>query len=438
MDNLITKNAGKRITLDFIKTDKFKTGYVSVNFLCPLSGKTAAENALLFPVLQRGCEKYPDMKSISSALDKLYGAEMFSRNTVRGETEILSFGVSYISERYVHDGTQVEDGTLNILKELITKPYLPEKGTFSASYTSGEKNNLHEAIAAKINNKTSYAIKRCREIMCADEAYGVSELGTDETVDAVTPESLYEAYKRVMSDSDIEIFVMSDGELSYYEKFFTEMFAGVFRSEKKTPRDTAVIRKAGEIKRKDEDEPVTQGKLAIGFRTGIVSGERLYPAFSLFNEIFGSGTTSKLFMNVREKQSLCYYCTSIPEALKGIITVTAGIDNQNREVTEKAILHELSSMKNGDFTDEDIEDARRSVITRLRTVSDSAQLTESWYMLRRLSGVMMTPEEYEGKIKVTCAGEIREAAQLVTPDTFYFLHGTKESKPGENGDDDDE
>lgn len=419
---LITKQIARGVTLRYLETDKFKTGFMSVNFIAPLSDKTVATNALIPQILLRGSKKYPTMAELNKALDYLYASFISTRNMKRGEKQIFGLYANILDSSYAIDGEDLPDMAAEILEDLLLNPVTEGDG-FNEAYTESEKSNLIDAIKAKINNKAYYARSRCIEEMCKNEAFGISETGTVEDVARITAKSAYEQYKYMLSSYPVEIFFVGKCNIDT----LAARFAKIFGSTRRTPIDlpeNEILRTCGDITYVSEDMDVNQGKLVLGFRSGVTLTDSDYYGFMLFNEIFGGGVTSKLFMNVREKMSLCYYCSSSPDAIKGLVIVSSGIEVSNRDIAEKAILDQLEAIKKGDFTDEDFANAKRSIINTYRELSDSAQALETWYLGRLISGVVCTPDEVVASLEKVKRDEAIAAANKAVLDTVYFLNGT--------------
>lgn len=417
------------VTLNVIETKKFKTNYLSFNFVMPLKKPENSINTLVPRVLIRGTRKHPDMISIKKALDELYAASLETRVYKRGEYQICAVSAGWLDDRFAIDDTDITLGTLDLVEELLFDPYT-ENGVFSAFYTENEKSNLKDEIEALINNKTSYAIRRCQQEMCKNESYGISDCGDIEDIDKITPRSLYEGYEKLLKSARIEIFYVGrDGNKT--AKRLKAMFAKQERTPESLP-ECCVVRSSADVKTVDEDCPVTQGKLSLGFRTGTVLGDGDYHAFPVFAELYGGSPMSKLFMNVREKLSLCYYCKAIPENIKGIMIVTSGIENENREKTQNEILLQLESIKKGEISDDELLSAKKSLINAYKELSDSPASLEAWYLTRLLAGSDDTLEYMMEVFERTTKEEVAALARKVTLDTVYFMRGTLSESEAED------
>ncbi len=426
---LIKRTVGTGINLSYFETDKFKTGLLSVNFIAPLSSESAALNAIVPAILVRGSEKYPNMAEINKELDYLYASSLETRNMKRGEMQIFGISASMLNSEYTMNGEDLVSSVTNVIGDILLHPIRNGKA-FDAAYTEGEKSNLIDAINAKVNNKTYYAKMRCTEEMCKGERYGLSESGTALQVAEITPESAYAQYKYALEHYPIEILFVGKCDVNALEENLVAIFANLSRNPVSVP-DTEVIRAVGEVKAVTEDMPVNQGKLVLGFRTGTVLRDDEYTALMLANELFGGGVTSKLFMNVREKMSLCYYCQSSLDAAKGLMFVQSGIEVDKREIAKQAVLDQLEAVKNGDFSEEELTSARLCLINSYRELSDSARGLEVWRLGRMLEGGVSDPDDVVCAIEKVAREDILAAMAKVTLDTVYFLNGTLK---GEGGD----
>ena len=324
------------VWLRTVHTDKFKSSYLSLTMLVPLERERAAANALLFPVLRRGTREHPDMESLSAALDELYGGAIEPIVRKKGETQCLGFVASFLDDAFAPGGEPILEPAAGLLGELLLRPRLQD-GIFAEEYVSGERANLVDRIRGQINDKRSYATLRLGQLMCGEEAFGVDKLGDVEHAAAVTPGSLWERYQQLSALPVNEGRICPDCEV--------RLHAG--------PEPSMV----------EESMDVTQGKLAMGFRTGgVTCWEEEYPAMAMCNAVFGGTTLSKLFMNVREKLSLCYYASSTLEKMKGLILVSSGIEFDKFQQARDEILHQLEEIRQGNMEDWELEGTRRTMI----------------------------------------------------------------------------
>ena len=414
---LIRTELKKGVYLNVFDTPKFKTNYLALSFVTPLSRDSASKNALLPLILTRGTVSYPTMEKMSTALDTLYASTINTRCFRKGEVQFVGFNCGILSNSYATDDCDIFGGTLDILNEVVFHPYT-ESGVFCEGYLETEKQNLCDRISAQINNKTSYAITRANEEMCRGENYGISALGDIESIKAIDAASLYEHYRQVIDSAQIEIFFVGE----YSDRICDKIKRSLDFKPRNAPSLTTVVkRRAVTVQEITEPQNVTQAKLSLGFRTGKVLSDGDYYKFVLFNEIFGGSPTSKLFMNVREKLSLCYYCKSIPEPQKGVMIVAAGIEESNKQVAQDEIMKQLNDIAQCNITDDEFGSAVSSILNAYREIDDNPESVESWYTGRMLAGITTSPEETAEQIKTVTKEDIAEMARGITLDTVYFM-----------------
>ncbi|MBQ8404682.1 MAG: insulinase family protein [Clostridia bacterium] len=410
------------IALTAVKTDKFKFNRIFIDFIVPLTHEHAAENALFADVLTRGTEKYPGLLAVQKKLSSLYGADIDSYVGTSGEAHIITIYAKLIKDKYTLGGESITAALNELLAEVITKPQT-ENGVFLSEYVESEKEKLINDIAAQINDKDSFALHRAIELMCANEAWGVSEFGKAEDVEKITPASLFEHYKYLLSHAQIEVFTVGEFPEGAEEALVRELFADTARGEV-PDYSTKIIKTVEKVKTIREHQELKQGKLVLGFRTGIGGYEEDYDVLRVLNCVFGSGTQSKLFLNVREKLSLCYHCSSRIYT-KGVMMVTSGIEVKNYEKAKNEILFQLDEIRNGNISETEISSAKKRLRNAMLSVSDSPEALHSWYANNRIFGITDTPEEIIAKTEAVTKEQLVAAAQKIALDTEYFLCGTE-------------
>ncbi len=412
------------LTLHFIENDKFKSSYFSLQFSAPITREEASLSSLLPKVLMRGCAEYPSMADISYRLDDLYAADVYGRVYGRGETQFFGISAHMLKDRFATDGTAIEDGVLDMIASLLLHPLL-EDGAFKREYVESEKAQLLQKISAQKNNKRRYAVKRCEELMCEDEAYGIPTYGYPEDIKAITPESLYAFYKKVISEMRCELYFVGESDPAALAQKLKARF-GTLGNASAPAYTCDVVRTAHKVRNITETMPMEQSKLSVGFRTGTVLPDGRWHVFSVFSEIFGSSATSKLFANVREKLSLCYYCSSIAEAHKGIMIVYSGLSQENKDKALSEIMAQLDAVKAGEITDEELDMAKKGVINAYRALNDSPSSLEGWYTGRAMAGINTTPEDCIPMVEAVTKKDVQDIAKLISADTIYFLQAEEE------------
>lgn len=423
MDNVKCFNIKSGINLYYIPAEKFKTVSVNMYFHRRLRKEEASKNALLTDVLSRGCKKYPDDISVSNKLQDLYGAYFGADVLRKGEDQMLSFSVRCLADRYINGNV---NDALCFLFDMVFDPFT-ENGAFKEEYVNQEKVNLINDIRAVINDKRSYAVLRLIQNMCEGEAYAVHELGTEEDVNKINAKILYEHYKKVLTDSPIDIFVTGEVDiqnvLSYIEKKLVNI------SPKNVLRPSCTpYRPKNEIINVTEKFDVTQAKLCIGFNTGISHSDKRYPALMVYNGILGGGAHSKLFNNVREKLSLAYYASSSLERYKGIMVISSGIEISNKKKATDEIFAQCDAMKKGDISEYEFTATKLAIVNSLKSFGDEISYLNDYYLGQVVGNTMMSLSAFAEKIEEVTMEDVINVAQLVKPEMIYFLTG----KGGEN------
>lgn len=412
------------VWLRTVHTNKFKSAYLSVTLLAPLEPETAAANALIPSVLRRGTAAHPDMESLSAALDELYGGAIEPAVRRKGETQCVGFVASFLDDAYALNGEKILESAATLLGELLLRPYTQD-GIFCPDYTAGERANLIDRIRGQINDKRSYATHRLIQLMCGEEAFGTDKLGDETTAAAITPASLWQRYQELLRTAAVEVYYCGSAQPERVEAALSSALSGLPVNEARMVPDCEVRIHAGTQPRVVEEAlDVTQGKLAMGFRTGgITCWEEEYPALAMCSAVFGGTTLSKLFLNVREKLSLCYYASSMLEKLKGLMLVSSGIEFDKYQTARDEILAQLEAVRRGEIADWELEGARRTLISgHLATLDDQARQEEFW-LGQAAAGLDTTIQELAGQFETITREQVAQAARKLELDTIYFLKG---------------
>ena len=295
-----------------------------------------------------------------------------------------------------------------------------------------EKNNVRDAINAEINNPRAYAADRCGELMHRDDPDFPTINDLLATVSEADEKKLYAHYRKLLENSSLEVFYVGSEDIGHLSEIIRNHF-GAFCG-KRVAFNPIKAEAFTELKEVTEPFEVSQGKLSLGFRIGVTADDEKYFAASLFNEIFGGSPASKLFMNVREKLSLCYYCASSYNPYLGNVTVSSGIDVQDFEKAKSAILAQLEDIKQGRISDVELTAAKKSVAHWYRQMYDYPFELFAFYSTRCLLGIDASPEEYLKKFEAVTAAQVVEIAKNVKLDTVFFLKGTLEADDGEEYD----
>ena len=412
------------VHLTAVRTKKFKSCALGAEFLVPLSREEAAANALVPSVLRRGTAERPDMEALSAALDELYGGSVEPSVRRKGETQCVGFVASFLDDAYTPGGEAILEPAAALLGDLLLRPAL-EQGGFRPAYVEGERSNLIDRIRAQINDKRQYALNRVVAEMCAGEPFGVDKLGDEAHAAAITGEGLWARYRDLLEHAWIELYYCGSADLKRVKGALLSALDGL-------PAGGTRIRPAAPEKRPAPARPrlveealdVTQGKLTMGFRTGDIDVHSpAFPALMLCNALYGGTTTSKLFLNVREKRSLCYYASSQLEKLKGVMLISSGVEFDKVDEAKDEIFAQLKAVQAGEFEDWELEGARRSVVSALNTTLDAQGRLEDYWLGQAAAGLDEGPEALGARVERVTRQQVVEAAARLTPDTIYFLKG---------------
>ena len=418
------------VQLTAVHTNKFKSSYLSVCLFAPLKEEEASANALLPMVLRRGCRRCPDMQAIAAELDELYGGAIEPLVTKKGETQCVGFAAGFLDDTYALNGEDILRPAARLLGELLLDP-ATQDGVFRADYVEGERANLIDQIRAQRNDKRRYSMLRLAQEMCPEEAYGVDKLGSESCAEALTPQSLWQRYQQLLRRCGVHIYYCGSADAARVERVMREAFAALPVSDGREMPCCQVRSHpaSGQPRLVEEALDVTQGKLAMGLRTGgICVQEPEYPALLLLNAVFGGTSMSKLFMNVREKLSLCYFASSVLEKMKGLMVISSGIEFDKYQQARDEILAQLEACRRGDITADELEGARRIVITALQTTLDSQNRMADYWLGQAAAGLTETPEQLAGRLEQVTAEQVVAAASRLELDTIYFLKGKEGAK----------
>ena len=408
------------INLHIIKTDRFKTDFVAAFLFTDLSRENVTKNALIPAVLRRGCESLPTMKDISIFLEENYGSVFDASSDKIGDRQALQFYITSLNNSYTFQGEDLLSKNIELLCNIILSPKL-EGGAFSEKYVSQEKETLRELIKGKINNKGSYANVRCIEEMCIDEPFGLYKFGYEEDLDVITPKDLYSHYEDVLATSEIHIYVSGNVDEEKVKDDFKKYFQKISRRYDASQIHTTFEIKDLEAKVVKEKQDVTQGKLVLGYR--IREHDVLNDMYKLilYSALLGGTPSSKLFQNVREKESLAYTIRSSYLKHKGIILVSAGIEIENYDKALRLIGKEIEDMRLGNFTDDEIADAKSALENAYLSYLDEQTAVINIYMGQRLLGNVQSIEEMIRDMKSVTKEDIVEVANKLELKMTYFL-----------------
>ncbi len=408
------------VTLRCCRDTRFKQGCLSFQLVRQMDKGESAMNALLPSVLLRGTRLCPDLRSITEHLDELYGASVSPLVRRIGDYQTTGLYCGFMDDRFAMPGDTVLEPMLRFLEEVLLDSPL-DKGGFLEAFVESEKKNLISTIESELNDKRVYAMNRLLKIMCSADTFGLPRLGDKEQVAQVTAKGLYDHYREILKTSPIEIFYVGSAESARVAELLMPLLTKLERDCVPLAPQTAFHICAGEDVVETMD--VAQGKLCMGFTTPITNRCKEFPAMQVMNVILGGGMTAKLFVNVREKLSLCYSIGSGYYGTKGIVTVSAGIDFDKEQLTREEILRQIDACRDGDITDLELKAGKEAILSSLRATHDSPGSIEGFYATAALSGLGLTPEEYMAAVENVTREDVVSCAKQMKLHSTYFLKG---------------
>lgn len=420
MNNIINRRKiADGVYFSSITDKRYKKNLISVAFSTQLSADTATENVIV-PVLLTKCNsKLPTYKAFNNKMSRLYASGIGGTAGRQYDLQTISFGAYYLDDIYALSGEKMTGIMTDILIDCLTSP-VTENGVFSEKFVELEKKTVIDNIETAINDKRSYAIERAMKTICKGEPASVCSYGTVEKAKLITPDSAYKAYRRMLETMPCEIICTGCSDFDGVAEKFAAAFekAGRHDIENTTIALSPVKTQTEEV---TERLTVNQSKLVLGFKSHSDDDAALV----LLQKIFGGTTSSKLFRNVREKMSLCYYCSAARNDLKGIMLVNSGVENENIEKTKEAVIDQLEEIKNGNFTNEDINFAEMAIKNDFKSVADSAGNVSNWYFDCIRKNDIVTPEEKLGRYLGVSKERIIAAAKSMVLDSVYVLTGNE-------------
>ena len=418
MKNLKTLEIGKNVKLTLIPESKFKTNLISVYIQRKLDRNEVTKNALLPGILKSGCDKYKTLGQLTDREEELYGSYLHAGASKRGESQVLGFSILSVNEKYLDE--KILGQCIEFLNEIINNPLVIDGG-FNEEYLNIEKEILKDSIMSIINDKGNYAMKRTNEIMFEGEPYSINGKGYIEDLDTIDRVSLYEHYKEVLKTSPIEIMIEGEFEESEVVELIKEKFQFDRGNIIDIPKEE-YYKEVDKVKEVKETMDIAQGKLVMGYRCNVdYLDEEKYYSLLLGSRILGGGADSKLFINVREKESLCYTIYSTIQKSKSTMMVCSGIEAQNYEKTVNLVKEQVQKLKDGDITESEISNAKIAFINSLNSLNDEIGRISDFYFSQSISKNKSDLDQIKNMINKSTKEDIVEAVKNIELDTIYFL-----------------
>lgn len=422
MENTINIELKKGINLHIIKTNKFKTNLLAIFLSTPLQKEKVTFNGLIPAVLRRGSKTMPSQEEISISLEEMYGASFDCGIDKIGDDQVLKFYLETINNEFLPEQEDNLEKTIKILLEVVFNP-LVDNNEFNKEYVESEKNNLKQIIEGRKDSKATYAYERCVEEMYKDKPYSLYKYGNLSDLEKIDSKNLYEQYLDLINNCKIDIFISGNIEKDVEEKVINN--ENIQKLNQREPiyvinNKENRVKEAKQEQEVSESMDVNQGKLIIGLDILEENDIDKYTAL-VYNAILGGIPTSKMFQNVREKNSLAYTASSTFIRQKANVFIKCGIDIPNYEKALKIIKEQIEDMKNGKFTDKNIEEAKINIISTINFIPEEQDTELMYYFSQELSGYEMGYEEYIEKINSISKEDIIDLANRIQVNTIYFL-----------------
>lgn len=422
--SLFERGSVNHIRIHVMPTKRFKTFAISVYAGIPLEEKTVATTGLTPFVLRRGTVSYPETTQFREQLEQLYGAGFGFDIYKRGDHQIVQLRMDTINDSFVQSSESLLEQSFSFLGEVLTQP-VTEDGRFRASYVAAEKETVRKKLESIINDKIRYAAERCMEEMFRGDPYRLHPLGSRADLGGITPENLYAAFDSWLKNANLDLYVVGDTTLEEVTRLVEKSFK-INRPEARQYTPTNVSFDQGDVHTVEESLNVNQGKLNLGLRTSLTYSDDQYASALLYNGVLGSYPHSKLFINVREKESLAYYASSRYDGHKGMATIQSGIEIANYEKALEIIKNQLEAMRQGEISELELNQTKAMIRNHIVEMQDSAFEMIAYDFNRVISGKERSADELLAQVEQVTAKDVTEAAQTFHLNTVYFLKGEKE------------
>lgn len=425
VENTFTKDA---LNIHMIPSKKYKTIHIVAKFKAALQKETITKRALLPYILRQGTKNMPSEQELQLKLDDLYGAVLSIDGAKKGDHHIISFRLEVANQNYIANESTIIDEGITLLKEVIFHPRTIND-SFDLQVFNREKETLHQKIKSVVDDKMAYANMRLIDEMCAGEAYELHVHGYEEELTKLTAKNTYDYYEELLKEDQLDVYILGDFE----EEIMTEKIMSAFNKES-TPslvkEELVEDNYRDELKVVIEKQEIQQAKLHLGYRTYCTFKDESYAALQVFNGIFGGFPSSKLFINVREKNSLAYYAASRLESHKGLLLVFSGIAATDYEKAREIIELQMTAMKNGAFTNQELTETKDLIVNQLLETLDHPQGIIELLYQQVIGGKQITPDELIKNIGEVTKEDVIKVANQITEDTVYLLT-TKEREDSE-------
>ncbi len=412
----------------FVKNSRFNTTLISFNYFLPLNKEEISANALLPFILTSCSAEYDDFTKLNRAFNMLYGADLSLSVAKNSDNQHIKITLTVINDSFALNGESIVLKAVDLILSMIFRPRLMD-GSFCTEDVEREKRKMVENILGEINEKRIYAKNRTISEMYSDTPYGLNKYGTLEKTKELTNDDIYKAWHRLIYNSYIRVQVIGAQMPDGLFKKIADNFKDIERNIT-TEFSANLLASNNTVNYVTDNMNITQGKLVLGFSSE-TNGNDCYN-LKVMTDIFGGGPYSALFENVREKMSLCYYCSASSAMQKGHLLVESGVEFENMDKAEKEILAQLKSIQDGNFTDETFESSIKSICGALGSYNDSLGALDSWYSSRVFfENNTLEPSQAADMFRSVTRQQVVDAARGIKLHTVYRLMGNGEAQCNE-------
>ena len=415
------KQLAPGVHLSYDPAQKLNRCRISIHFTFPARRETATAHALLPLVMERGYAGCPDMTGLTKKLARLYGADLAVDGRPMGASRNLCVSVTGIKDRFALAGETLSQAYTELVLGVAFHPCMAD-GAFDAEAVAIEKQMLRQSLEDELNDKRLYCMRQTAREFYGGSPMGIRQEGYLEEVDGLTGRDLAAAYEEMLSTASIELMVLgcTPAETARVEAAFMEELGNIRRRPAGPMAFLAMPRQIPVHKVETFD--MVQAKLCLAFTLGKPMDLNELAAFRLAMALYGGSVTSRLFLNVRERDHLCYYCASSFQSFTGSMVVSSGIEPGDAARAEDAILNELADLCTGPITSQEMEDCRRGLMDGLAGIEDSLGSIESWYAMEMIrGGAITTPQQARADLAAVTVDQVRSVLRRFSLSVSYLL-----------------
>jgi predicted Zn-dependent peptidase len=412
-------------------TQQFKTILIQAFWVNPLKAETASRAAIIPHILRRACHQWPTTVAMERRLEDLYGASFRAEIGKVGDQQMLSFQFEAVNGKFLPEHPDMLQQGIDFLREVLYRPLIADQN-FDRDIFDQEKEILSRQIQALINDKGQYALNRLVATMAQGQGFGINRLGTLEATRSLSLDGLYEYYEEIRNSRPMVWFVVGDVDPEAVKRVFDHDPA-MGRTREALPSIPRFVAK-NQGKVVVERQAVQQGKVNLGYFTGITAQDQDYPALVMYAGILGGFPHSKLFIHVREEASLAYYCYARLDGALGLMVIGAGIEFDDYDAATAIIHQQVDLMRQGEISDEEMAFTLSALSNEIMAESDSPSQIIGRQLEHLLVGGGLSGRDLIDALGRVTREDIQRVATRVSLDTTYFLtNDHSDSQPGEGG-----